>query len=498
MPRVSQSRLSPAPRRRFAPVLAAGAGLAVSLPALALDGVPVGARGQGMAGANTASADDTTAQYYNPAVFGLFGEQAAGGGQLAADNNNLGRKGWGWDTDLGAGYRFNGRMADYMDRLAGADLDRFDSIDSRAEAEDLAVLVHDLGGVDNPGNAFSVDANAATALRIGHWGIGVRGMAQASGYVREGDLDTENFGFTLDSSSTDEIKNHAENSQRDVLTQGQYDQLEDAYDADTADAVDDLLAGSETEISQENLDQAVDMLVNAESSTGEDNQTRITFSGFTLMEVPLSYGRALNEHWAVGGNLKLMRGRVYGNQVRIFDDEADDVITQTEERYEQTTTFGVDLGVMGRWEHFQAGLTGRNLNAPTFDGFRDPESNYRFDDVTLDPHFRAGLAYIPFNTLTLEVDYDLTAQETALPGYETQYAAVGLEWDAWRFLALRAGAYENTAEDDVGTVYTAGLGLNLWAARLDIGGAVASEETTVDGETLPRAARVSAELSVDF
>ncbi len=495
MPCVPQPRLSPAPRRRFAPALAAGAGLAVSLPAAALDGVPVGARGQGMAGANTASADDTTAQYYNPAVFGLFGEQAAGGGQLAADNNNLGRKGWGWDTDLGAGYRFNGRMADYMDRLAGADLDRFDSIDSRAEAEDLAVLVHDLGGVDNPGNAFSVDANAATAVRIGHWGIGVRGMAQASGYVREGDLDTENFGFSLNSSSLD---GYGENESLETLSREQFDTLEGEYSEDFAYAVDDLLAGSETEISAENLDQAVEMLESAGSSTTDDNQTLITFSGFTLMEVPLSYGRALNEHWAVGGNLKLMRGRVYGNQVRIFDDEADDVITQTEERYEQTTTFGVDLGVMGRWEHFQAGLTGRNLNAPTFDGFRDPESDYRFNDVTLDPHFRAGLSYIPFNTLTLEVDYDLTAQETALPGYETQYAAVGLEWDAWRFLALRAGAYENTAEDDVGTVYTAGLGLNLWAARLDIGGAVASEETTVDGDTIPRAARVSAELSVDF
>ncbi len=94
-------------------------------------------------------------------------------------------------------------------------------------------------------------------------------------------------------------------------------------------------------------------------------------SGFGLVEVPLSYGYAINDHLAIGANLKLMRGRVYGNRIVVFDDSADEILKETDEKYQETTTFGLDLGVMARFHYFNLGVVGRNLNSPKFDGFTD-------------------------------------------------------------------------------------------------------------------------------
>jgi hypothetical protein len=151
------------------------------------------------------------------------------------------------------------------------------------------------------------------------------------------------------------------------------------------------------------------------------------------------------------------------------------------------------------------GLVARNINAPSFDGPTVvtllPDGTIkttRFDDVTLDPQVAAGVAFIPLKTLTLEVDLDLTQNETTLQGYKTQNLSLGVEWDAFRFLALRGGIYRNLIESDIDWVYTAGLGLNLWAARLDVAGAFSNQKEEFDGEEIPKEVRVAAQLSVDF
>jgi hypothetical protein len=120
------------------------------------------------------------------------------------------------------------------------------------------------------------------------------------------------------------------------------------------------------------------------------------------------------------------------------------------------------------------------------------------DDVKIKPQATAGIAFIPFETLTIEADYDLTKNETVLTDYKTQNFSAGLEWDAFRFLAFRAGTYKNMAESDTGWVYTAGLGLNLWAARLDFAAAMSPDKVQFDGEEVPKLVKASAQFSIDF
>jgi len=196
-----------------------------------------------------------------------------------------------------------------------------------------------------------------------------------------------------------------------------------------------------------------------------------------------------------------MRGRVYGNQVLVFNKNSGDVIAKTDQRYKETSNIGADVGLMGRYSLVNFGVMARNVNSPVFKGFTFVDSNgnpHKVEDVKVKPQVRAGVALIPTETLTLEVDYDLTSNETMFKNYHTKFLSAGFEWNAFHFLALRAGAYKNMAESDIGPVVTAGVGLNLWLVRLDVAGAMAQRTTMVDGHKTPKEARATAEVSFDF
>lgn len=499
-------------RRTTAAVLAAAgiAGLAIP-PAHALDSFLVGARGTAMSGALTAAVDDETAQYYNPAAFGFFGRTAEDGGILPMDNNNLGRKDWGLGADAGLGFRASGDMAEFADRLTDVDLDALGSTDdiTPRELSDLVQLANDLAGVDNPGTGLLVNANAGGGLRFGRYALGARVFVQVASFVSE--LDQDNLGFDMDTAQAVSDINAGTDpgdANLDTFTEAQREQLIAAAVAGGAtaaaasaavDRLDD--AGRDANLSQDNLDQAVEVLAATLENSGtggniDDNQTEVTVRGFGVLEVPLSAGYALNDHWSLGASVKFMRGRVYATTVRVFDEGAEDALESFDENFEESSNVGLDVGIMGRYRWFNVGLIGRNLNNPSFDG---PTIDGReFGDVTVERQFRAGVAFIPFETLTLTLDLDLTAQDLELPNSQTRQLAAGIEWDAFRVLALRAGAYKNLEESDASPVVSAGLGLNLWAARLDLAAAVAPESTTVDGEDIPEEFHASLELSVDF
>ena len=72
-------------------------------------------------------------------------------------------------------------------------------------------------------------------------------------------------------------------------------------------------------------------------------------------------------------------------------------------------------------------------------------------------------------------EIDLTEKQAFGFEDDTQWLALGAEFDAWRYTQLRAGVRHNLASnnDNKGieekTQFTAGLGLNLAGARLDLG-----------------------------
>ena len=346
---------------------------------------------------------------------------------------------------------------------------------------------------------MTVDATGGFSVRIKQFGLGVRMYSQVSGRLQS--LDLANLGLgSIDDLNT-QLSGITPPGSGSVLTSAQQTQLTNAgISAGNVTTLDQLAAQAGVTSAQTQL--LVDTLVgvaaasNGSGGTLSSNTSSLRLYGASIMEIPLSFGWAFNENISVGGNLKAMIGRVYGTDVLVFDDNVADALKNADNNYRQTVTWGVDLGAMVRVKMLNLGLTARNLNTPTFDG--PTVGVVRYPNYEIKPSATFGAAFIPLEWITLAADVDLTRNSTVISTYESQMLRLGAEFNLLHFLALRAGYSTNLAEDDIGGLVHAGIGINLWAVRFDVAGAMSLEKTTYDGNTVPREARVGLQLAVDF
>ena len=213
----------------------------------------------------------------------------------------------------------------------------------------------------------------------------------------------------------------------------------------------------------------------------------------------------------MGITLKGMYGTVTGTKVWFFDDDSTDAaFDSASDNSESSFNFGLDLGLLYRIPNFQFSVVGHNLNSPKFSGFTDTitieddlgnplfTEDINIPDVRIDPQVTIGAAFIPNERFSLEANLDTLETGTLLDGYNIQRLSFGGEVDLW-LLAFRLGAYKNIAADWADWVATAGVGLNLYAFRIDVGGAYGlGDPATVEGQDVPTEARLYAGLSLDF
>ena len=473
----------------------------------ALDSYTPGPRALGMGGAGTAVVDDHNAQFWNPAAFGFFAG-AEGDKKLPSDNNALGRKDWGFGLDANAGYQVQGELADLVDKVSEIDWDKLGNNGtaqlSQQDISDLATIADAISSVGDPGNVVTATVTAGLGVRIGHFGLGVRAYGETGAIVTDTDL----LNVALDVSGpvlAQEIvaSGSASDGQVQLFTSTQQAQLVTALgggaSAVQAVAVLDFQV-RQAGVTSSQAQQVFTGLLNAAEGTGaniSDNTTTVTLRGFGLIEVPLSYGHSIGEHFSVGGNLKFLVGRVYANSVPVFADSIEQSLQDSLDTYQQTYNVGLDLAVMARMRMLQVGLTGRNLNSPSFDG---PTSSLgqKHAGVTIDPSLTLGAAFIPWETLAIAVDVDLLEYQDIIAVNDTRRLGGGIEWNPYRVLALRLGAWKNLAESEQSPVITAGVGLNLWAVRVDLAAASTTEMVDIDGNEVPEQAQVSLGMMVDF
>lgn len=475
----------------------------VIIPLFAEEPLIFGPRSLALGGTGVANSDDLSASHYNPAIFAYFDPGPGDTDPTAGDydNNDLSRRGLiGVDLfSIQAGLRQFGEMGDLLQTLAD-ERDSLRSINDNGlqTSADVGTLVRigaALARVDDPGNAIGVDATAMAGVRFGSVGIGVRAWGQAVGFVE--DLDLLNLAIASagggDLSADINASGAPQAASITVLV---------GLDLDGNTAVDspaELALEYQAQQLGLNPNQAQDLVdvlngVNAQYDGVSDfsaNQTRVVLTGLTVMEIPVTYGHDFSDQFSVGVTLRGMVGRVHGSTILVFDEDNDD-LSKVLDEYEESVNVGVDLGAFYRLPKINLGIAIHNLNAPSFDA---PPG---FEKATLDPQVTVGASFFPWKTLGLSLDLDVLEADSVFRDHETQRVMIGLEWDVARILALRVGGYSNLAEDDVGEVVTAGLGLNLWLVRIDLAGAMSLDNVEVDGTQVPREARVGLRLASEW
>lgn len=213
-----------------------------------------------------------------------------------------------------------------------------------------------------------------------------------------------------------------------------------------------------------------------------NNNSAVTGIGIVATEPAVSFATSFADTVFLGVNAKMIYAETYVNSTTIRSNTFNNFFDDLKNSKTSTNKGSIDAGILYvPVQSFRIGVVGRDLNSPSFpvEGvFAEKQANgsvsqvSKLDEIKFDPQCRAGLAWLPFKTFTLAVDYDLTRNKTLVPGYEDQTAAIGLEKTFLsEYINLRIGAYENTADSDAKTVYTAGLGFRLFALRLDFAGA---------------------------
>jgi hypothetical protein len=212
---------------------------------------------------------------------------------------------------------------------------------------------------------------------------------------------------------------------------------------------------------------------------------QLAAEGLEAKQVGLSWAYAMQDRtYAVGGTLKLMQGVVYSALLSPSTTEGDfDFVSDLDEE-DTTTSVGLDLGAIYRpasWLQF--GMVWKEINRPSFD---TPSGR----TLELDPQIRGGIAFNPWETMTLTADADFTSNDTRVPGVKSRMMGMGAEQTLLsQLLIVRVGAMKNMEDDDSKVTTTAGLGLRLWALNVDVGAGYDFEE---------RQALLSAALSLLF
>jgi hypothetical protein len=182
-------------------------------------------------------------------------------------------------------------------------------------------------------------------------------------------------------------------------------------------------------------------------------------------QVAFSYAYAFaDKTFSLGVTGKIIQGAAYSGSTTLTGG-TEVSVTDNFGKSTRSTAFGIDAGAIYRpssWLRF--GVVAKDINQPTFDAPGGGELKLR-------PQVRGGVAVNPYSSLTLTADVDVTSNKTFVPGVKSQVLSLGAEQTIFsEFMSFRLGAFKNMQDSETPFTPTAGLGLRIFAFRMDVGG----------------------------
>ncbi|MFH1097335.1 MAG: conjugal transfer protein TraF [Candidatus Desantisbacteria bacterium] len=178
--------------------------------------------------------------------------------------------------------------------------------------------------------------------------------------------------------------------------------------------------------------------------------------------------------------VRLLKGQLnFANPIAWEKDVARKVALEEEGVAETavTTKLGLDIGLVYDMDKWRLSLNGKNLNSPRFS--YPPEAH--MDSYLLEPQLKIGAVFKPLNSLTLSLDCDLTQNETLLEGYKSMELVCGAEMEVFNGkLVLRGKIANNLAEDDIGRIYSLGVGTKIVGLQINMDGGIKRSKTSKD------------------
>ena len=196
----------------------------------------------------------------------------------------------------------------------------------------------------------------------------------------------------------------------------------------------------------------------------------VSFDAVQITELGISLAipyQVNNYAFDIGLTPKYMAVKTYSFERTLEQSEQDDeVIDLTNSK--DYNSFNLDIGLSRKLgENWKSGLIIKNLIPQSFE---TPTGS----DASISPAVRIGTSY-QNNWVTAGIDLDLTRNDSAVSGEESQYLALGAELDVW-LAKLRLGYRANLASDNNNTV-SSGLGLYLFGLNIDAAVAFGEGET---------------------
>ncbi|EPU8002476.1 conjugal transfer protein TraF [Escherichia coli] len=219
-------------------------------------------------------------------------------------------------------------------------------------------------------------------------------------------------------------------------------------------------------------DADLNYLENIASSSQSVDKDRLTSQAFARAALITDVGIALateletaGQKWSLGFTPKFQRVDLFNYNVLVKNYDSSDF---KGDRYHNTRNgINADIGAsMDLDDNWTLGLVAQNLIPRSIE---TKEVNGITETFRIRPQVTAGVSWHN-DMFTTALDVDLTPASGFTSDSKRQFAAIGAEFNARKWVQLRAGYRQNLASND-GSAFTAGVGVSPFdVVHLDLAG----------------------------